>query len=97
VKAICVSDDRALGLRDIPTPADAPPGYLLVDIEAAAINHGGKTFLATLWRPAIRLYEVWGASASGIVVAVGASELDVRRSRKTPSLACWLDRADCPA
>jgi NADPH2:quinone reductase len=90
-----------LGLRDIPAPADAPPGYLLVDIEAAAINHGGKTFLATPLAAgnasAIRLYEVWGASASGIVVAVGASELDVRRSRKTPSLACWLDRADCPA
>jgi NADPH:quinone reductase-like Zn-dependent oxidoreductase len=47
VKAICVTADRSLELRDIPTPTEPPPGYLLVDIEGSAINHGDKTFLKT--------------------------------------------------
>jgi NADPH:quinone reductase-like Zn-dependent oxidoreductase len=46
-----------------------------VDVEACAINHGDKMFLA---RPATisglntSLYNVWGASGAGCVVAVGA-------------------------
>jgi NADPH:quinone reductase len=76
VRALCVTDDRALELRDIPTPTEPPPGYLLVDIQTAAINHGDKTFLrnpaAAGNVPAVRLNEVWGASASGRVIAAGA-------------------------
>jgi NADPH:quinone reductase len=110
VKAICVTRDRALELQDIPTPTEPPPGYLLVDIEASAINHGDKTFLKTPLAagsvPAMRLYEVWGACASGRVVAVGASvppayagrPVAIYRSlqRDVPVMGLWCERAQVP-
>jgi NADPH:quinone reductase len=110
VKAVCVTAERTLELRDIPTPNEAPPGYLLVDIEAAAINHGDKTFLKT---PAVagrsladRLHEVWGASASGTVIKVGAGvpreyagrRVAIYRSLQSdqPILGLWCERAQVP-
>jgi hypothetical protein len=46
MKATCVTDKRELELREVPSPADPPSGPLLLEIEACAINHGDKTFLA---------------------------------------------------
>ena len=47
----------------------------MVRIEAAAINHGDKTFLkrpaAARLTLALSLYDIWGASAAGEVVAAG--------------------------
>ncbi len=74
MKAICVTAARELELRDVPEPNDPPPGYLIVRIEAAAINHGDKAFLKTAGGPALAStrYDTWGASAAGEVMAVGA-------------------------
>jgi NADPH:quinone reductase len=75
MKAVCVNADRKLEVRDVPTPNDAPPGHLIVDIEAAAINHGDKAFLANPGAAGgLRnsVHDIWGASAAGIVRAVGA-------------------------
>ncbi len=74
MKAICVKPDRSLELRDIPTPTAPATGYLLIEIEAAAINHGDKTFLKNPAGMSLgaRADDVWGASAAGRVVAVGA-------------------------
>ncbi|MGA7931523.1 MAG: hypothetical protein WCA20_36695 [Candidatus Sulfotelmatobacter sp.] len=74
MKAICVTDKPELELRDFPTPADPPDGHLLVQIEACAINHGDKAFLA---RPAAAAglntstQNIWGASGSGRVLSAG--------------------------
>lgn len=110
MKAICVTPERSLELRDIPTPTEPPPGYLLVDIEASAINHGDKTFLKTPLAAgsalAPRSYDVWGASASGRVVAVGAGvppgyagrAVAIYRSlqRDQPVIGLWCERAQVP-
>lgn len=110
MQAVCVTADRSLELRDIPTPTEPPPGYLLVDITAAAINHGDKTFLKTPEAAgnavAFRSYDVWGASASGRVVAVGAGvppgyagrSVAIYRSlqRDRPTLGLWCERAQVP-
>ncbi len=110
MKAVCVTSARALELRDIPTPTQPPPGYLLVDIEASAINHGDKTFLKA---PRVagnalapRLYDVWGASASGRVIAVGAGvppayagrPVAIYRSlqRDLSFIGLWCERAQVP-
>jgi NADPH:quinone reductase-like Zn-dependent oxidoreductase len=110
VKAICVTADRSLELRDIPTPTEPPPGYLLVDIEGSAINHGDKTFLKTPQAAgntvALLSYNVWGASASGRVVAVGSGvppgyegrSVAIYRSlqRGRPVIGLWCERAQVP-
>ncbi|OUJ15584.1 zinc-binding dehydrogenase [Acetobacter sp. DsW_063] len=74
MKAICVTKTRQLEVREVPSPTSPPDGHILVDIAAAAINHGDKTFLS---RPTIAaglktsLNEIWGASASGRVREIG--------------------------
>ena len=75
MRAICVTTGRELEVRNVPEPQDPPPRHLLVRIEAAAINHGDKTFLKrpdaagpTLARSG---HDIWGASAAGRVVAAG--------------------------
>ncbi|WP_158811247.1 Zn-dependent oxidoreductase [Beijerinckia sp. L45] len=76
MKAVCVNADRKLEVRDVPSPIDPPPGHLIVDMRAAAINHGDKSFLANPnaagGRLNHRVHDVWGASAAGTVVSVGA-------------------------
>lgn len=110
MKAICVTEQRDLEVRDIPTPSEPPPGYLMVDIAAAAINHGDKTFLKmpqAAGNPfAARLHDTWGASAAGRVVAVGADvpagyadrQVAIYRSlqRQLPVLGLWCERALVP-
>ena len=75
MKAICVTSRREIELRDIPAPRAPPAGHLVVRIEAAAINHGDKTFLKRREAagPALarNLHDVWGASAAGEVIAAG--------------------------
>jgi hypothetical protein len=46
MKALCVTERRELEVRHVPTPMDLPSDHVLVDIEASAINHGDKAFLA---------------------------------------------------
>ena len=45
MQAIGTKTERTLELREVPAPTEPPTGYLRVDVEAAAINHGDKTFL----------------------------------------------------
>ena len=111
MKAVCVTAERTLELRDVPAPTEPPPGYLLVDIQAAAINHGDKTFLkmpqAAGNALATRVHDVWGASASGKVVAVGTGvpasyavnqSVAIYRSlqRELPVLGMWCERVQVP-
>jgi len=107
MKALCVTANRELELRDIPLPKTAAPGHVLVDLAASAINHGDKTFLrmpnAAGSALATGEYDVWGASAAGRVVAIGAgvpeaylgAQVAVYRSlKRTPqTLGLWCERA----
>lgn len=110
MKAICVTPDRELEVRDIPTPSAPAPGHVLIDMDASAINHGDKTFLRmpTAAGNALALgpHGVWGASGAGRVVAVGAGvpleytgkQVAVYRSldRSAESVGLWCERAHVP-
>lgn len=107
MKALCVTPSRELELRDIPRPEVAESGHVLVEIVASAINHGDKTFLRMPGvagsASAASEFDVWGASAAGRVLAVGAgvpasylgAQVAVYRSiRRTPrTLGLWSERA----
>lgn len=102
MKAICVRPDRGLENRQILAPDTPPAGHLLVQIEASAINHGDKAFLASksLINRTPTANDVWGASAVGRVIAVGegvapiyldkpvAIYLSMRRTPNTIGLWC---------
>jgi NADPH:quinone reductase len=110
MKAICVTPNRELEVRDIPTPNTPAPGHLLIDMEASAINHGDKAFLRMPMAAgnalALDQHGVWGASGAGRVVAVGAGvpveytgkQVAVYRSlgRSPESVGLWCERAHVP-
>jgi NADPH:quinone reductase-like Zn-dependent oxidoreductase len=110
MKAICVTADRELEVRDIPTPNAPAPGHVLVDMDASAINHGDKTFLrmpaAVGSALAASQHDVWGASGSGRVIAVGAGvptdyagkQVAIYRSLgKSPAnIGLWCETAQMP-
>ena len=110
MRAICVTSNRELQVRDVPEPRDPPPGHLVVRIEAAAINHGDKTFLKrpAAAGPALARsgHDIWGASAVGEVVAAGSGVPDgyvgrrvaVYRSiaRGPDVVGLWCERAQVP-
>lgn len=110
MKAICVTPERKLEVRDIPAPTEPAPGHLLVSMEASAINHGDKTFLsmpaATGSALAASQHDVWGASGSGRVMAVGAGvpadyagkQVAIYRSlgSSPETIGLWCERAQVP-
>ena len=110
MKAICVTLARSLEVRDIPIPVDPPPGHVLVDMEACAINHGDKAFLASPLATGnafpMSRHDVWGASGAGLVVEVGSGvpvDLVGRRvaiyrslSRSPQTVGLWCERAQVP-
>src|ERR1700744_3460449 len=75
MKAICVTPDRSLEVRSVPTPEHPPAGHILVDIAGCAINHGDKAFLRSGGSASLTLvsslHDIWGVSGAGRVVAVG--------------------------
>jgi NADPH2:quinone reductase len=110
MKAICVTPDRALDVREIPTPETPAAGHVLVDMVGSAINHGDKAFL-TLPSMAGRAlaagqHDVWGASGAGTVVAIGAGvpahyagkQVAIYRSltRSADGIGLWCERAQAP-
>jgi NADPH2:quinone reductase len=73
MKAICVTPDRTLTVRDVPPPGDPAPEHVVIRVEACTINPGDKFFLSA---PPLRAapgsqHDVWGASGAGTVLAVG--------------------------
>jgi NADPH2:quinone reductase len=73
MKAVCVTPERELEVRDAPAPGAPPEGHVLIKMEACAINHGDHTFLKmrSLMNMPATLHDIWGASGAGRVVAVG--------------------------
>lgn len=110
MRAICVDESRNLQLREIPAPSAPPPGYATVRIDAAAINHGDKTFLklpdVAGGARGLRLHNVWGSSAAGVVTQIGVDvpgrylgrKVAIYRSLQPdrPSLGLWCETAQVP-
>jgi NADPH:quinone reductase-like Zn-dependent oxidoreductase len=109
MKAVCVTENRELEVRDVPTPTDAPSDHVLVNIAACAINHGDKTFLAHPGFTAglnTSLHNIWGASASGRVLSAGSAvptdligrNVAIYRSltRSPHTVGLWCERAVVP-
>ncbi len=73
MKAVCVTPDRDLEVRDVPEPTAPPEGHVVVDIAACAINHGDHAFLKTrsLRNMPATLLDIWGSSGAGRVIAIG--------------------------
>jgi NADPH:quinone reductase len=107
MKAVCVTPDRSLEFRDVPVPTEPPPGHVLVDMEACAINHGDKTFLKMRSLPGVspNLHDIWGASGVGRIVAIGqdvpaiyaGKQVAIYRSmssiRSTTTMGLWCEKA----
>ena len=74
MKAICVGADQTLVVRKIPTPEKPVADHLIIRMDACAINPGEKFFLGRTPAPDLPLsvYDVWGVSGAGTVMAVGA-------------------------
>lgn len=110
VKAICLDENRDLVLRDIASPGTPPAGQVTVRIAAAAINPGDIFFLKSTGGPAgtlaTRIERVWGASAAGIVTAIGDGVPAYYANRKVaiyrglqvrePILGLWTETAQVP-
>ena len=109
MQAVIVTAARELEVREVPTPAAAPSGHLLLNIDSAAINHGDKTFLkmpAATTGLNTSKHDIWGASAAGRVLSVGAGVSAEYVGRKvavyrslTPSaetVGLWSERAVVP-
>jgi NADPH:quinone reductase len=106
MKAICVTSDRKLEVRNLPTPETPAPGHILVDIDAATITHGDKFFL-TVPLPGgatpARGPDIYGANGGGRVVATGegvpshyaGKQVAIYRGfrRTADSTGLWCERA----
>ena len=108
MKAICVTTERTLKVRDIPAPGSPPPGHVLVDMEASAITHGDKFFLTRPMPtvPTAGGHDVYGANGAGTIVAAGdgvpvgilGKQVAIYKSlaRSVDTLGLWCERAQVP-
>jgi len=73
MKALCVGANQTLVLREIPTPEEPAADHVIIRMDACAINPGDKFFLGRTPPPdlALSLYNVWGVSGAGTVMAAG--------------------------
>ena len=110
VRAICVTMDRRLEVRDVRTPEEPPAGHIMVDIGACTITHGDKFFLT---RPlpgaagfAVSGLDVYGSNGGGKVVAIGPGVPDGYAGQKVAiykslvrspdAIGLWCERALVP-
>ena len=74
MKAVTFTQGDGVKVQYVPQPQKAEPGFLLIKMEACAINPGdiafmGRAFAATAV-PQSR-YDIWGVSGVGTVIEVG--------------------------
>ena len=110
VRAICVTSDRTLEVREVQAPEVPPPGHVLVDMDACTITHGDKFFLT---RPlpgaagfAAGGLDVYGSNGGGRVVAIGpdvpeayaGKQVSIYKSlvRSPNTIGLWCERALVP-
>lgn len=75
MKAICVTENRILEVRDISMPETIPPGHILVALDSATITHGDKFFLKNPLPGGGMVggrCDVYGSNGAGTVIALGS-------------------------
>ena len=110
MRAICVTSDRTLQVREVQTPERLPPGHVLVDMDACTITHGDKFFLTrplpgAAGFPAGGL-DVYGSNGGGRIVAIGpdvpeayaGKQVSIYKSlvRSPDTIGLWCERAIVP-
>ena len=74
MKAICLTPDRSLTLKNVPMLKNAEPGHMIIRMKACAINSGDKAFIAGAFPPGFvpeSLDDICGVSGAGEVIEVG--------------------------
>ena len=111
MKAICVTSDRKLEFREVPTPETPPAGHVLVDMDSAMIAHGDKFFLTRPMPGSTGFVrgglDVYGSNGAGRVAAIGAGvssrylgkQVAIYKSlaRSPDTIGLWCERAVVPA
>lgn len=54
MRAVCVTSERKLQVRDVPSPGAPPPGHVIVKMDASAINTVTRLFWPRRTPPAPR-------------------------------------------
>jgi NADPH:quinone reductase len=73
MKAISTTPARDLEVREVPAPGKPAAEHMLIKMDASAINPGDIAFLklTPLGKVPSSLYDIWGVSGAGTVIAVG--------------------------
>ena len=73
MKAIIVADKNKLVLKEVPTPQNVSPGYLIIKMKTCEINSGDKLFIAGAFPRGIPVsrHSIAGVSGVGAVVETG--------------------------
>jgi NADPH2:quinone reductase len=74
MKAICLIAKEGVKFQRVPAPVKANPDHVIIKMIACAINPGDQAFINRPLPPgsSISLYNVYGASGAGTIIAVGA-------------------------
>lgn len=74
MKAIVLKEINTVELQDVPAPAKALPGHLLIQMKACAINSGDKLFISGAFPRCIpgSKYNIAGVSGVGKVIEAGS-------------------------
>lgn len=74
MRAICLTNDKGVALKNVPKPTKAESEHMLIKMDSCAINHGDKAFIGGAFPPGtipVSLYEICGVSGAGKVIEVG--------------------------
>lgn len=84
MNALCLIPGEGVKLQQVRQPESAKPGHLLIKMQACAINPGDKAFIKLPLPPGsvLSLYDVYGVSGAGTVIATGDGVPEAYRGKK---------------
>jgi NADPH:quinone reductase-like Zn-dependent oxidoreductase len=84
MRALCTTADRNLELRDVPTPTQPASAHVLIRMDASGINPGDIAFLKAALPLSVpkSLYDIWGVSGAGTVIAAGEGVPEYYKGKK---------------
>ena len=84
MNALCLIPNEGVKLQQVRQPESAKPGHLLIKMQACAINPGDKAFIKLPLPPGsvLSLYNVYGVSGAGTVIATGDGVPEAYRGKK---------------
>ena len=95
MRAICRTGSSGVELRDIPIP-DVKPEHVVIKVSACGINPGDKAWIAGLFPDVpVSMFDVCGATASGLVVDIGEDVPKEYLGRKVAVYRSLKASSDC--